>query len=209
MKKMILSALALATAFGLAAQDTFPGGWGGKDPAPYLAAAKSATRVNTKANNLVMYQFLEKKAKTFDELCRIVDEVCDDLYESPVENAERKLTIKKMFACCRGQFIPECVEFAEKNPSWYDVTLANVNYGDKSKAYKFLLTSYKRYFYECPPDTHVKTLKNLAAWGKEAKIETLKDDFVKLKPHMDRISAKNKDRWTEVVSTYEELVRSL
>lgn len=209
MKKMILSALAITTAFCLAAQDTFPGGWGGKDPAPYLAAAKAATRVNTKANNLVMYQFLEKKAKTFDELCRIVDEVCDDLYESPVENAERKLTIKKMFACCRGQFIPECVEFAEKNPSWYDVNLANVYRGDKEKAYKFLLTSYKRYFYEVQPDMHVKTLKNLAAWGKEAKIASLKEDITKLKPHVERISAKNKERWAEVVSTYEGIVKDL
>ena len=68
MKKMILPALALVSALSSAAQDTFPG-WGGKDPAPYLAAANSATRVNTKANNLVMYKFLESKAKTFDELC--------------------------------------------------------------------------------------------------------------------------------------------
>ena len=209
MKKMILSALAITTVFCLSAEDTFPGGWGGKDPAPYLAAAKAATRVNTKANNLVMYQFLEKKAKTFDELCRIVDEVCDDLYESPVENAERKLTIKKMFACCRGQFIPECIEFAEKNPSWYDVNLANVYRGDKEKAYKFLLTSYKRYFYEVQPDMHVKTLKNLAAWGKEAKIASLKEDITKLKPHVERISAKNKERWAEVVSTYDGIAKGL
>ena len=209
MKKMILSVLTLATAICLSAEDTFPGGWGGKDPAPYLAAAKSATRVNTKANNLVMYNFLEKKARTFEELCRIVDEVCDDLYEDPVANAERKLTIKKMFACCRGQFIPECVEFAEKNPSWYDVTLANVFRGNKEKAYKFLLSSYKRYFYETQPDMHVKSLKNLAAWGKEAKIDSLKEDFAKLDPHVKRISAKNKERWAQVVSTYEEIVKGL
>ena len=208
MKKTFLSALALATVFSLAAQDTFPG-WGGKDPAPYLAAAKSATRVNTKANNLVMYQFLEKKARTFDDLCKIVDEVCDDLYESPVENADRKLTLKKMFACCRGQFIPECVAFAEKNPSWYDVYLANAYRGDKDKAYKFLLTSYKRYFYNYPPEVHLTTLKNLAAWGKEAGIATLKDDFIKLKPHMERISAKNKERWAEVVGTCDEIIKGL
>lgn len=208
MKKMILSALALTTVFCLAAQDTFPG-WGGKDPAPYLEAAKTATRVNTKANNLVMYHFLEKKAKTFDELCQIVDEVCDELYESPVENADRKLTLKKMFACCRGQFIPECIAFAEKNPSWYDVYLGNVNRDEKDKAYKFLLTSYKRYFYNYAPDVHLTTLKNLAAWGKEAKIDTIKDDFTKLKPHMERISAKNKERWAEVISTYDEIVKGL
>ena len=208
MKKMILSALALATAFSLSAQDTFPG-WGGKDPAPYLAAAKASTRVNTKANNLIMYQFLEKKAKTFDELCKIVDEVCDDLYESPVENADRKLTLKKMFVVCRGQFIPECIAFAEKNPSWYDAYLANVNPAEKDKAYNFLLTSYKRFFYNYAPDVHLKTLKNLAAWGKEAKIATLKDDFTKLKPHMERISAKNKANWAEVISTYDEIVKGL
>ena len=117
MKKMILSALVLSAAFAFQAQDSFPGGWGGKNPAPYKEAAEKATRINTKANNLVMYNFLERKAKTFDDLCKIVDEVCDDLYENPVENADRKLTIKKMFAVCRGQFIPECVAFSEKNPS--------------------------------------------------------------------------------------------
>ena len=208
MKKLFLTALALTTAFCIAAQNTFPG-WGGTDPAPYLAAANASTRVNTKANNLIMYHFLEKKAKTFDELCKIVDEVCDELYESPVENADRKLTLKKMFVCCRGQFIPECVEYAEKNPSWYDVYLANVWHGEKDKAYKFLLTSYKRYFYNYAPDVHLKALKNLAAWGKEAKIDTLKDDLTKLKPHIERISAKNKERWAEVVSTYDEIVKDL
>ena len=121
--------------------------------------------MNNKANNLVMFKFLDRKAKTFDELCKIVDEVCDDLYENPVANAERKLTLKKMFAVCRGQFIPECVAYAEKNPSWYDVILGNVYRGDKAKAYNFLLTAYKRYFYNCPAADHIRTVKNLAAWG--------------------------------------------
>ena len=208
MKKTILSTLVLSAAVCLQAADTFPG-WGGKDPAPYKAAAESATRVNNKANNLVMYKFLSQKAKTFDELCRIVDEVCDELYEKPVENAERKLTLKKMFAVCRGQFIPECVAFAEKNPSNYDLNLANVYRGDKAKAYKFLLVSYKRYFYDYPPEMHIKTLKNLAAWGREAKIASLKDDFARLKPHVARISRKNKDRWAEFVKTYDEIVKGL
>ena len=208
MKKMILSALVIPTALSIQAADTFPG-WGGKDPAPYKAAAEAASRVNTKANNLVMYKFLESKAKTFGELCRIVDEVCDDLYENPVTNAERKLTIKKMFAVCRGQFIPECVAFAEKNPSWYDLFVANAYKGDKAKAYNFLLISYKRYFYNHQPDTHIRTLKNLAAWGKEAKIASLKDDFAKLKPHVERISGRNKSRWQEFVDTYDIIVKGL
>ena len=208
MKKTILSTLVLSAAVCLQAADTFPG-WGGKDPAPYKAAAESATRVNNKANNLIMYKFLSQKAKTFDELCRIVDEVCDELYEKPVENAERKLTLKKMFAVCRGQFIPECVAFAEKNPSWYDLNLANVYRGDKAEAYRFLLASYKRYFYDYPPEMHIKTLKNLAAWGREAKIASLKDDFARLKPHVARISRKNKDRWAEFVKTYDEIVKGL
>ena len=208
MKKLLLSALLVSAAFALRAADTFPG-WGGKDPAPYKAAADAATRINTKANNLVMYHFLERKAKSFDELCKIVDEVCDDLYEKPVVNAERKLTLKKMFAVCRGQFLPECVAFAEKNPSWYDIYLGNVIRGDKAKAYAFLLTAYKRYFYNYPADIHIKTLKNLAAWGKESKVETLKEDFAKLKPHIDRISAKNPEKCAELVKTYEELVKEL
>ena len=53
MKKMILSALVIPMALSIQAADTFPG-WGGKDPAPYKAAAEAATRVNTKANNLVI-----------------------------------------------------------------------------------------------------------------------------------------------------------
>ena len=207
MKKLFLSTLVLS-ALCIQAADTFPG-WGGKDPAPYKAAAASAKRVNNKANNLVMYKFLEKKAKTFAELCKIVDEVCDDLYENPVTNAERKLTIKKMFAVCRGQFIPECVAFAEKNPSGYDLYLANVYRGDKTRAYNFLLASYKRYFYNYQPDMHLKTLKNIAAWGKEAKIASLKEDFTKLKPHVERISAKNKDKWADFVKTYDEIVKGL
>lgn len=208
MKKMILSALVIPMALSIQAADTFPG-WGGKDPAPYKAAAEAATRVNTKANNLVMYKFLEKKAKTFDELCKIVDEVCDDLYENPVTNAERKLTLKKMFAVCRGQFIPECVAFSEKNPSGYDLYVANAYRGDKTRAYNFLLASYKRYFYNYQPDMHLKTLKNLAAWGKEAKIASLKEDFTKLKPHVERISAKNKAKWADFVKTYGEIVKGL
>lgn len=207
MKKMFLSILVLSS-LCIQAADTFPG-WGGKDPAPYKAAADSASRINNKANNLVMYKFLSQKAKTFADLCRIVDEVCDDLYEKPAENAERKLTIKKMFAVCRGQFIPECVAFAEKNPSWYDLYLANAYRGDKKRAYDFLLATYKRYFYNYQPDLHIKTLKNLAAWGKEAKIATLKTDFAKLKPHVDRLSAKNKTRWAEFVKTYDGIVKTL
>lgn len=209
MKKLILSTLVLTASFCLTAADTFPGGWGGKDPAPYKAAADAATRVNTKANNLVMYYFLDRKAKTFDELCRIVDEVCDDLYENPVANAERKLTLKKMFSVCRGQFIPECVAFSEKNPSWYDLFVANAYRGDKEKAYRFLLTSYKRYFYNHQPDVHIRTLKNLSAWGKEAKIASLKDDLAKLKPHVDRISARNPKLWAEFVKTYDAVVKEL
>ena len=207
MKKLFLSTLVLS-ALCIQAADTFPG-WGGKDPAPYKAAADSATRINNKANNLVMYKFLSLKAGTFADLCRIVDEVCDDLYEKPVENAERKLTIKKMFAVCRGQFIPECVAFAEKNPSWYDLYLANAYRGDKKRAYDFLLATYKRYFYNYQPDLHIRTLKNLAAWGKEAEIASLKADFTKLKPHVDRLSAKNKTRWAEFVKTYEGIVKTL
>lgn len=208
MKKMILSALVIPMALSIQAADTFPG-WGGKDPAPYKAAAEAASRVNTKANNLVMYKFLEQKARTFDELCKIVDEVCDDLYENPVVNAERKLTLKKMFAVCRGQFIPECVAFSEKNPSNYDLYVANAYRGDKTRAYNFLLASYKRYFYNYPPDMHLKTLKNLAAWGKEAKIASLKEDFTRLKPHVERISAKNKAKWADFVKTYDEIVKGL
>ena len=208
MKKTVITTLILSAAICISAADTFPG-WGGKDPAPYKAAADSATRVNNKANNLVMFRFLDRKAKTFDQLCRIVDEVCDELYENPVANAERKLTIKKMFVVCRGQFIPECVAYAEKNPSWYDVNLANVYRGDKTKAYKFLLVSYKRYFYNLPADIHIRSLKNLAAWGKEAKIATLKDDFAKLKPHVTRISTKNPAQWAEFVKTYDEIVKGL
>ena len=207
MKKLFISTLVLSV-LCIQAADTFPG-WGGKDPAPYKAAADSASRINNKANNLVMYKFLSQKAKTFADLCRIVDEVCDDLYEKPAENAERKLTIKKMFAVCRGQFIPECVAFAEKNPSWYDLYLANAYRGDKKRAYDFLLATYKRYFYNYQPDLHIKTLKNLAAWGKEAKITTLKTDFAKLKPHVDRLSAKNKTRWAEFVKTYDGIVKTL
>ena len=208
MKKLFLSTLVMLTALCIQAQETFPG-WGGKDPAPYKAAAEAAKRVNNKANNLVMFNFLDKKAKTFDELCKIVDDVCDELYEKPVENAERKLTLKKMFVVCRGQFITECIAFAEKNPSWYDVTLGNVNRGDKTKAYNFLLTAYKRYFYNYPAADHIKTIKNLAAWGKEANIATLKDDLAKLKPHVERISAKNPANWTEFVKTYDEIVKGL
>ena len=207
MKKMFLSILVLSS-LCIQAADTFPG-WGGKDPAPYKAAADSASRINNKANNLVMYKFLSQKAKTFADLCRIVDEVCDDLYEKPAENAERKLTIKKMFAVCRGQFIPECVAFAEKNPSWYDLYLANAYRGDKKRAYDFLLVTYKRYFYNYQPDLHIKTLKNLAAWGKEAKIASLKADFSRLKPHVDRLSAKNKTRWAEFVKTFDGIVKTL
>ena len=207
MKKLFLSTLVLS-ALCIQAADTFPG-WGGKDPAPYKAAADSAARINNKANNLVMYKFLSLKAGTFADLCRIVDEVCDDLYEKPAENAERKLTIKKMFAVCRGQFIPECVAFAEKNPSWYDLYLANAYRGDKKRAYNFLLTTYKRYFYNYQPDLHIRTLKNLAAWGKEAEIASLKADFAKLKPHVDRLSAKNKTRWAEFVKTYDGIVKTL
>ena len=207
MKKLFLSTLVLSV-LCIQAADTFPG-WGGKDPAPYKAAADSASRINNKANNLVMYKFLSQKAKTFADLCRIVDEVCDDLYEKPAENAERKLTIKKMFAVCRGQFIPECVAFAEKNPSWYDLYLANAYRGDKKRAYDFLLTTYKRYFYNYQPDLHIRTLKNLAAWGKKAEIASLKADFAKLKPHVDRLSAKNKTRWAEFVKTYEGIVKTL
>ena len=208
MKKLILLTFALVAAFALQAQETFPG-WGGKDPAPYKAAADTAKRPNNKANNLVMYHFLSSKTQTFDEMCRIVDEVCDDLFENPVTNAERKLTIKKMFAVCRGQFIPECVAYAEKNPSWYDVILGNVYRGDKAKAYTFLLTAYKRYFYNYQPADHIRTLKNLAAWGKEAKITTLKDDFTKLAPHVKNISAKNPANWAEFVKTYDEIVKGL
>lgn len=208
MKKMILTTLALSAAFCMQAADTFPG-WGGKDPAPYKAAADSATRINNKANNLVMYKFLSQKAKSFDELCKIVDGVCDELYEKPVENAERKLTIKKMFAVCRGQFIPECVAFSEKNPSWYDLYVAFAFRGDKKKAYDFLLAAYKRYFYNYQPDLHIKALKNLAAWGKEAKIATLNDDFGKLKPHVDRIFQKNQKKWADFKKTYDETVKSL
>ena len=207
MKKLFLSTLVLSV-LCVQAADTFPG-WGGKDPAPYKAAADSAARINNKANNLVMYKFLSLKAGTFADLCRIVDEVCDDLYEKPVENAERKLTLKKMFAVCRGQFIPECVAFAEKNPSWYDLYLANAYRGDKKRAYDFLLVTYKRYFYNYQPDLHIKTLKNLAAWGKEAKIASLKADFARLKPHVDRLSAKNKTRWAEFVKTYDGIVKTL
>ena len=207
MKKLFLSTLVLSV-LCVQAADTFPG-WGGKDPAPYKAAADSASRINNKANTLVMYKFLSQKAKTFADLCRIVDEVCDDLYEKPAENAERKLTIKKMFAVCRGQFIPECVAFAEKNPSWYDLYLANAYRGDKKRAYDFLLATYKRYFYNYQPDLHIKTLKNLAAWGKEAKIASLKADFARLKPHVDRLSAKNKTRWAEFVKTYDGIVKTL
>ena len=207
MKKLFLSTLVLSS-LCIQAADTFPG-WGGKDPAPYKAAADSAARINNKANNLVMYKFLSLKAGTFADLCRIVDEVCDDLYEKPAENAERKLTIKKMFAVCRGQFIPECVAFAEKNPSWYDLYLANAYRGDKKRAYAFLLSTYKRYFYNYQPDLHIRTLKNLAAWGKEAKIATLKTDFAKLKPHVDRLSAKNQTRWAEFMKTYEGIVKTL
>ena len=207
MKKLFLSTLVLSS-LCIQAADTFPG-WGGKDPAPYKAAADTATRINNKANNLVMYKFLSQEAKTFADLCRIVDEVCDDLYEKPAENAERKLTLKKMFAVCRGQFIPECVAFAEKNPSWYDLYLANAYRGDKKRAYDFLLATYKRYFYNYQPDLHIKTLKNLAAWGKEAKIASLKADFARLKPHVDRLSAKNKTRWAEFVKTYDGIVKTL
>ena len=207
MKKLFLSTLVLS-ALCIQAADTFPG-WGGKDPAPYKAAADSAARINNKANNLVMYKFLSLKAGTFADLCRIVDEVCDDLYEKPAENAERKLTIKKMFAVCRGQFIPECVAFAEKNPSWYDLYLANAYRGDKKRADAFLLATYKRYFYNYQPDLHIRTLKNLAAWDKEAEIASLKADFVKLKPHVDRLSAKNKTRWAEFVKTYDGIVKTL
>ena len=206
MKKMILSALVLLAALCLQAQETFPG-WGGKDPAPYKAAADASKRVNNKANNLIMYHFLEKKAKTFDELCKIVDDVCDELYDNIATNAERKLTLKKMFVVCRGQFIPECVAYAEKNPSWYDVHLGNVYRGDKTKAYNFLLTSYKRYFYNFPPNDHIRTLKNLAAWGKEANIASMKDDFAKLKPHFDRISAKNPANWAAVLQTYNDITK--
>ena len=207
MKKLFLSTIVLS-ALCIQAADTFPG-WGGKDPAPYKAAADSATRINNKANNLVMYKFLSLKNGTFADLCRIVDEVCADLYEKPAENAERKLTLKKMFAVCRGQFIPECVAYAEKNPSWYDLYLANAYRGDKKRAYAFLLATYKRYFYNYQPDLHIRTLKNLAAWGKEAKIASLKADFAKLKPHVDRLSAKNKTRWAEFVKTYDGIVKTL
>ena len=208
MKKLILTTLVLSAAVCMQAADTFPG-WGGKDPAPYKAAADSATRINNKANNLVMYKFLSQKAKTFNELCKIVDEVCDDLYENPVANAERKLTLKKMFAVCRGQFIPECVAFAEKNPSWYDLYVAFVYRADRKKTYDFLLTAYKRYFYNYPQDMHIKALKKLADWGKEAKVASLKDDFAKLKPHVERLSAKNKEKWADLVKTYDEIVKGL
>ena len=207
MKKLFLSTIVLS-ALCIQAADTFPG-WGGKDPAPYKAAADSATRINNKANNLVMYKFLSLKKGTVTDLCKIVDEVCDDLYEKPAENAERKLTLKKMFVVCRGQFIPECVAFTEKNPSWYDLYLANAYRGDKKRAYAFLLSAYKRYFYNYQPDLHIKTLKNLAAWGKEAKIASLKADFAKLKPHVDRIYAKNKTRWADFVKTYDGIVKTL
>ena len=208
MKKLILSALVLSSALCMQAENTFPG-WDGQDPAPYKAAAEAATQVNTKANNLVMYHFLDRKVKDFETLCKIVDEVCDDLYDNPVTNAERKLTVKKMFVVCRGQFIPECVAYAEKNPSWYDLYLANVYRGEMDKRYQFLLDSYKRYFYNYQPDMHIKTVKNLAAWGKEAKIASLKDDFMKLKPHVERISGKNKDHWAEFVKTYDDIVKGL
>ena len=56
---------------------------------------------------------------------------------------------------------------------------------------------------------HLKTLKNLAAWGKEAKIASLKEDFTKLKPHVERISAKNKKKCADFVKTYDEIVKGL
>ncbi len=208
MNKWTLSALSLAAAFSIQAADTFPG-WGGKDAAAFQKAAASSTGLNTKANNLVMYRFLNEKVKTFDGLCKIVDEVCDELYEKPVQNAERKLTIKKMFAFCRGQFVAEAIAFAEKNPSWYDVYLGNINKADNTKRYNFLLTAYKRYFYNFQPDMHLKTLNNLAAWGKAGKVASLKGDLAKLKAHYDRISSKDKAKWSAVLQKYDEIMKTL
>lgn len=201
-------AIVLAAVCCAQAANFFPG-WGGRDAAVYKQAAEKSTSVNVKANNLMMYHFLNRKANTFAALCEIVDEICDDLYEKPAENAERKLTMKKMFAFCRGQFISEAVAFAEKNPSWYDLYLANVNKAQDNKRYAFLLGSYKRYFYYFQPDMHLKTLKNLAAWGKGGKVASVKKDFTGLKKHIERLSAKNKVKWEEVAKTYAQLLKSL
>ena len=56
---------------------------------------------------------------------------------------------------------------------------------------------------------HLKTLRNLVAWGKGGKVATLRDDLAKLQPHFERVSAKNKAKWAEVLKTYEELLKAI
>ena len=206
MKKMILATLMTIASACVLAAGAFPI-WNCKDPTVLKEAAEKAATLNEKANCLMLLGVLEKNIKTFPEFSKLVDSICDDLFKEEKVNAERKLTMKKMFCVNRGQFINEAFDFSEKNPSWYDYYVCRVYRGDRTKCYQMMFNALKNFFHYYSPEVHMSALELLNGYAKEGNVAAMKQDIAGFRKHYEQLASKNK-KWQPVLDKYDQIMKA-
>lgn len=176
----------------------------------YSEALKSAKNPNERALCRMMLRFRQEKMN-YDQLCKAIDEICDEEFSSPAARDNAKHILKKQFAYCRGQFLSEALAFAEKNPSWYDYHLCMaIQGGNKVRVYKLLLATLERSSVNLiPAANQLKAVKRLAEIGYIEEIPSVKEDFLRLKKKYDQLAANGDVAWKKVADEVDSTLKLL
>lgn len=185
----------------------FPG-WGCKDIEKLKNAVSNAKKEADIATSMMLLKYHEQKIKTFDDFCKMVDNVCEEVYAVPAQREKAKNLLKKQFAYCRGQFLQEACVFAEETPSWYDYYLARAYNKNKAQSYRIMrntLLTVPCYVYTVKQ--HTDGIKRLIETGKAADIKTVRTDLQKLRDKYVSQQLKDKNTWKTVFNEIDTFLK--
>ena len=164
----------------------------------YAEAFENADTAAARVQCRMMLRFKQEKMN-YEQLCKTIDELCDEEFSTASGGESVRHILKKQFAYCRGQFLGEALAFAEKNPSWYDYYICMAYNGDKVRVYKLLLSTIQRSSINLiPAGNQLKAVKRLAEIGYIEEIPTFKEDFLALKKKYAPLAAKGDAAWKSV-----------
>ncbi len=105
---------------GFAAEFVFPG-WKCTDEAKLTAALDNAKGTWEKTVVMILQRINSEKVATYEALCTQIDAVIDTAdFGSEAARESMRVTYKKQFPLCRGEYIAEAWAFCLKNPTSYD-----------------------------------------------------------------------------------------
>ena len=202
MKKLVIALAIIATIAVHAAEFQWPG-WNCKDVTLLQQQLELAPTEGWKMTVSIVLACAQNPPADFAAACTVIDNAITAL--KPDANDELKLSKKKQYAYCTGQWADELVAYCQANPSSYDIHVALRHHGTawaKQRLMELIMQI------KLTPVQAMNCISVFVAGSINGEItdENMKEILRKLDLRYTDLLSSNKEEWSPVVAKIRTLL---